>query len=299
MAGVQSLVAEHAADFIHAIQPADDQALQIQLQRDAQLEILVERVEMRLERARRRAACVGDQHRRFDLEEALAVQVAADRGNDPAALDERIAGIRVHDEIQIALAIASIGVGKAVEFLRQRMQALGQQRDLLRMHAHLAGLGGEHIALHADHVADVIIFEGLVGVLAHVVAADIDLDPAVAILQMGETGLAHHAAGHDASGDGNVLLLALGVIGDDRAGMVADVIGCDNVGILPGLHERVQLFQADTVLLGKLLLVQLRCVGVVAIFCHAFISPLALPVGRRGWSVFHKTTGVRWTCRSV
>ena len=54
--GVDALVAEHATDLEHAVEAADDQALQLQLQRDAQVQVDVERVVVRDERPRRRAA---------------------------------------------------------------------------------------------------------------------------------------------------------------------------------------------------------------------------------------------------
>ena len=53
---VDSLVAEVLADFVDALQATDDQPLEVQFVRDPQVEILIERVVMRDERACRRAA---------------------------------------------------------------------------------------------------------------------------------------------------------------------------------------------------------------------------------------------------
>ena len=124
-----------------------------------------------------------------------------------AALDERIAGFGVHDQVEIALAIAGIGVGKSVELFRQRMQALAQKRDFLRVHGRFAGLGLEYKALYADHVADVVGFERLVRFLAHGVAGRVDLNLPVKIEHVREGRLAHDALRHESSGDADVLVL--------------------------------------------------------------------------------------------
>ena len=68
MRAIDALVPEVVPDLVHAIEPAHDQPLQIQLVRDAQEERHVERVVVRRERARRRAAVERLQYRRLDLE---------------------------------------------------------------------------------------------------------------------------------------------------------------------------------------------------------------------------------------
>ena len=153
------------------------------------------------------------------------------------------------------------------------MQRLGQQGDLLRVHGDLAGLGAEHEALHADDVADVEALEGLVGLLAHVVAADVDLNAALAIQQVREAGLAHHAAGHHAACDGDGLFNVVGEVAHDLRGVIGDV-GGDGVGVLALHLQGLQLLQADAVLLGQLLLGDLR--GVVDFFSH-LNAPLKRP----------------------
>ena len=72
--GADALVAEIAIDLVHAIEPADHQPLQIELRRDAQKQVHVERIVMRLERPGRGAA--GDllHHRRFDFEKAALIK---------------------------------------------------------------------------------------------------------------------------------------------------------------------------------------------------------------------------------
>ncbi len=82
---VDAFVAEDAPDLVDALDPADDQPLEVELGRDAHAHELVERVAMRHERARRRAAGDVQQRRRFDLVEAAIVDEAAHLGDQAAA----------------------------------------------------------------------------------------------------------------------------------------------------------------------------------------------------------------------
>ena len=67
-----AFVAVHATELEHALDAADHQSLQVQFQRDPQVEVDVERVVVRFERPRSRAA--GDRVQRwaFDFDKATA-----------------------------------------------------------------------------------------------------------------------------------------------------------------------------------------------------------------------------------
>jgi hypothetical protein len=78
-----ALVAEVLADLVDALEPADDQPLEVQLGRDPQVEVAVELV-VCVTNGARSAAVARLQDRRLDLDEARAVEVAADRGDDRA-----------------------------------------------------------------------------------------------------------------------------------------------------------------------------------------------------------------------
>ena len=90
--GVDALVAEHPPDLEHPLQPADDEPLEVQLQRDPQVEVDVQGVVVGDERAGRRAALDRLQHRALDLGEAQAVQVVADRVDRGVPDPEDLAG---------------------------------------------------------------------------------------------------------------------------------------------------------------------------------------------------------------
>ena len=84
-----ALVAEVLAELVDPLEAAHDQALEVQLGGDAQVERAVELVVMRRERARARAAVERLQDRRLDLDEARAVEIRA-AGRDHARAPLRV-----------------------------------------------------------------------------------------------------------------------------------------------------------------------------------------------------------------
>ena len=254
VAGIQSLVAEHAADLIDALQAAHDQALQVQLQGNAQLEILIQRVEMRLEGTGSRAARVRHQHRRLHLQEALAVQVAADAAQNPGALDKGVLYLGVHDQIRVALTVTDVRVRQAVELLRKNLKALGKERDLCGVDRDLAGLRAEHLAAHADDISDVIFLEILIGLLAQDVPGHVALDISLEILHVAEGSLSHDALGHHTARDCHGLSLQLLKAVLDLLAVMRHVIFRQAEGILPLRLQLRQLVPADLQKLSQILL---------------------------------------------
>ena len=63
-----ALVAEVLVDLEDAVETADDEPLEVQLGRDAKIEVNVESVVMRLERPRQGAAVNGLHHGRLNFE---------------------------------------------------------------------------------------------------------------------------------------------------------------------------------------------------------------------------------------
>ena len=132
VAGVDAFVAEHATDLEHALEAAHDEPLQVQLGRDAEVEVDVERVVVGDERARGGAAELVPEHGRLDLDEARVGELAAERGDRGEADREDPAGVLVDDEVDVALAEAGVDVGEAVPLVGQRAQRLGQQPERRR-----------------------------------------------------------------------------------------------------------------------------------------------------------------------
>ena len=182
----EALVAEVAIDLVDPLHPADHQPLQIQLRRDAQVQVDIERVVVRDERPRRRAAVQRLHHRRLDFDEAARLELPPQRRDDPRARHEHLAHFGIRDQIEIALAVARLDVLQPVPLLGHGEQRLREELELLRVHAQLAGARAEQVAFHADDVADIDQLEQLVIALADRVLLDVDLQPLAVLLQVRE-----------------------------------------------------------------------------------------------------------------
>ena len=119
VSGVQTFVTEYTADLEDTLHAADDQSLQVQLQGDTQLHVLIQRIVMGLERSCCRTAGIGYQHGGLYFQEALSVQITTDGADDLRTLYESILNILIHDQVGITLTITDIGIGQAMELLRQ------------------------------------------------------------------------------------------------------------------------------------------------------------------------------------
>jgi hypothetical protein len=191
-----SLVAEIAVDLVDALDAADDQALQEQLRRDAQVHIHAQRVVVRLERPRHRAAGDRLHHRRLDLEVAVGVHRVAQRVDHFRAHRERAARFRRDDQVDVALAVAHLLVGEPVELLRQWAQRLDEQPQPGCVNRQLALVRLEERAFDSDDVAEIPVLELLVRVGAGDVVRHVDLQATAAVLQRREARLAHDALQH-------------------------------------------------------------------------------------------------------
>lgn len=206
---VHSLVAEILRELINPLETAYDEAFQIELVGDAQVERYVESVVVGYERTGRSAPRNRLEYGGLDLHIAVAVEIGAHRVVDFRALDENLLDAVIDNEVDIAAAVAQLGViesvvGDAVFYLddRQRTQRLAQDCQGGCVNRDLARLCAEHEAFHTDKVADVeqllehdvikvFVFAG-----AQLVAVYIDLNTACGVLKFHERGLSHYAAAH-------------------------------------------------------------------------------------------------------
>ncbi len=194
VAGRHPLVAEHPADLEDPLHAAHDQALEVQLGGDAQVEVGIERLVAGDEGACHRPAGDRVQHRRLDLGEARVCQAAAQRGHDLGALGEAVAALGGDPEVEVAPAEAHVGIGEAVPLVGEGMLGGRQQRPVIDAHRQLAAAGGHDDAADADPVADRQRGEGLeVGAGG---GAGEELDAARVVLQRGEDELPLMAAQH-------------------------------------------------------------------------------------------------------
>ena len=245
MALVHTLVAEVLPDFIHALEAADNEALQVELGGNAEIEVHVERVVVGDEGASTGAAGYWLEDGGLYLRVAGLVERGAQRADNERALQEDVLHARIDDEVDIALAVAKLGIVEAVVdhsvlFLDygQGLEAFGEQHEFLGMDGYFSRLCAEDESLHADEVSQVEqflehrIIERLVLARTNVVAGDVDLNAALGVEQLGKAGLAHHAAAHHAAGYAD--LAGRDVVGKrclDVLGISVDGIFCCGIGI--------------------------------------------------------------------
>ena len=174
--GRNALIPEVTVDLVDSFDPANGQPLQVELRRNPQIELKVERVVMRDERAGKCSAGDRLHHRRFDLEIPARVQERADRREGSAPDLEDPARIGVHDQIEVALAVAGFDVGEPVPLLGKRDEALREKLEAGRVDRQLIRAGAEEASFDADEVTEIEQFVGLEIVLGEGVLADVDLD---------------------------------------------------------------------------------------------------------------------------
>jgi hypothetical protein len=145
----ESFVAEVSIDLVHPLEPADHQTLEVELGRNAQVHVDVECIVMGDEGPCRRAARDRLHHGRFDFHEALRIEHVAQVAHELRTPAEHRPTRLVHDEIDVALPIARLGVGESMPLVGQRPQRLDEQTQRLHPHRELARARTEQHALGA------------------------------------------------------------------------------------------------------------------------------------------------------
>ena len=266
--GVHPLVAEDAPDLVYPVHAAYDEPLQGQLGGDAHIHIDVQGIVVGDEGPGGGAARDGVEHRGLHLHIATAVHKVPDMLDELGANDEVALHLRIDDQIHIALAVAQLGVGQAVEFLRQGQQGLREQRHSHNTDGHLSPLGAKNYAVDSYDIADIILLKAVILRLIHLVLPGVELDAAGLVLQVAEGHLAHPPLGHEAAGDGHLPPLQGVEVALDVGGVVIHYESGDLEGIVPPLLELLQLVPADLQELGEVLLLGGVLVVLVILIGH-------------------------------
>jgi hypothetical protein len=245
-----AFVAEVPVDLIDAVEAADGQALEVQLRRHAQVQVHVERIVMRHERPRGRAAGYHVHHRRLDFHEAprRRLEPLPHEADRCRAQRKHPARFRRDDQVDVTLAIALFDIGQAMPLVRQRPQRFRQQPQCLDTHRQLASARAHQCAFGADDVADIPRLERLVSVAERGLLQE-QLQMSGHVLQLDETRLAHDTLGHQPAGNANmfgggfdrrcILAVKLGLqVAGERVGM--EVVRERN----PARAQCAQLFAA-------------------------------------------------------
>src|SRR4051794_31437065 len=215
-----SLVAEVLADLVDLLEPADDQPLEVELRRNAEVAILVEGVVVRDERLRECAAVAWLQDGCLHLDEAPPVEDAPDRRNRARAKQRIGTRLLVHQQVEVPLAIAQLDVGQAVERVGQRRRDAREHFERVDSERGLAAPRLGRRPDGADDVTEVDVD------LARALDGAQELDPSRAVDEVEEHELAHVAPGEHATGEttrrlGLRAALEWPRLGQDRGDLVA------------------------------------------------------------------------------
>src|SRR6185437_7365831 len=148
-------VAEDPPDLIDAFEAADDEALQVQLGGDAEREVAAEGVVVGREGLGDAAAGLMLQHRRLDLDEAETVEHRAQVAERARAGEEDLPRALVRPQLDLALAVAELGVLEAVPLVAEADPRRRQQHPLGDEDGELAAARPYDLALGTDPVAEV------------------------------------------------------------------------------------------------------------------------------------------------
>ena len=240
----------------------------MQLGSNAQVALLIERVEVRDERLSRSATLDSLQNGGLDLHVAVGLHKAAESGENLRALAEGLANIVVGNQVDIALTITGLLIGKTVELLGQRTNSLGEQGRTLGGNGELAALGANNHAGHAQDVTKVESLERIPSCLVHVVDAAEQLNLGGSVAHDDKHDLALTALGDHAAADlHNVLgVHAIGEIGILSLN-VDDIVlnlGVLGIGVLARLEQGGALCQTR----GALVVERRGLIGDVLVLCH-------------------------------
>ena len=189
---VNAFVAEHAANFVHLVQAADDEPFQVKFGGNPQIELLVQRVVVGYKGAGVGAG--GDWHQdgRVHFHKAAPVKKTADAADDAAALHESVGHFRVGNQVQVALAIAGFHIAQAVPLFGQRAHPFGEDGQRLRLNGGLPGARPHHPTADAQKIAQVQVGQQCVVRAEHILPQH-RLHDAGAIAQVQECRPPHHA----------------------------------------------------------------------------------------------------------
>jgi len=195
-----ALVAEVLAELVYALEAAHEQALEIQLCGDPQVEVAIELVVVGRERPRQGAAVERLQHGGLDLDEALAVEIGAHRRDDPGPVGEQIARLLAGHQVQLAAAVARLHVAQPVVLVGGAAQRLCEQLECVHPQRQLPVAAAQHRPVHADQIAHVQRREPLEPLRAEHVEAGVQLDLPGPVYEVEEGRLAGPAPCQDPSG---------------------------------------------------------------------------------------------------
>src|SRR6185369_294337 len=191
-----TLVPEIAVDLEHPVETADDEPFQVKFGSYSQVEFHIESVVMSDERSGSRPSRDLLHHRCFNFEEVPLHHEVADEADNFRPLEENFPDFRIHDQIDIALAVSGLDIGKAMKLFRKRQERLCKESDLCNVKGQFSGLGPERPTLCPCDITNIEILKDLESLFADDILANIKLHSSFAVLKLNECCLSERTAGY-------------------------------------------------------------------------------------------------------
>ena len=237
--------------IVNTVQPANYEPFQIQLRRDAQVKRHIQRVVMRFEGFRKRAARDRMQDGRFDFEVVPVVEKSSELADDDAALDEYLTHLTIHDQVDVALPIADFDVLQPVPFFRQRQETFRQIYQLIRQDGQLSSLRAEQPSFDSDEIPDVEKLVELEIALRELIFFSVDLQLPFAVGQRDEARFSKWPVRQNSSRNADLVLSLFQFLGGLRRELlrgfgkrVRETV-VRRVRITPQRLDLLQLLNAD------------------------------------------------------
>lgn len=195
-----ALVAKIAVHLEDPGESADKQPFQVEFRGDTKIKVHPQRIVVRLERLRRRAAGNRLHHRSLDLNEVPLLEKSPDLTDDRYALAKHVARFVIGNQIEVALTVLCFGILHTMPFLGQRPERFGKNIKPLYANRALARLRQKILPFHADPIPDVQLLKNGKALFAYLSGMDENLYSAGKIGNIEKPALAHVAMSGDASG---------------------------------------------------------------------------------------------------
>ena len=209
----QAFVPEVLVEFVYLGKPPHEQALQVQLRGDAQVERLLQCVVEGLEGSGRSPSGDRVHHRRFDLEETSLIEEGPNPTDDLGSHAKRGPHRGVYDQVLVALPVSQLDIPKTVELLGQGPEGLCKNLVSFHLEGQFPGPGKEQTPLRPNQIPDIRpSLELIVRVFADHVLSQVQLQSPRFILHVNEAALSEIPHGHHAARQGETLLHPFEVI---------------------------------------------------------------------------------------
>ena len=246
MTGVNPFITEYTTDFVYAFHATNDEALEVEFEGDTHVKVDVQCVVVGDKWTCGCATGDGVEHWGFNFEECAFIKVTTYCGDDFGAQDEGVFNVRIHDQVNVALTIAKLGIGQTMVLFRKWTHGFAEVFKLADFDTEFTAVGNENGTGDAYDVADVSFFEEPVHVFANDVLAGVDLNVTGKVRYVGKAGFPLTAFCHDTACDFNFFTVFdedIFVL-DDFIDVVGDVKAMTK-WVYAAFTECVHLFDAD------------------------------------------------------